>query len=307
MDKDIHIFYACDERYIPCLSVSLLSLLEHRTPGYRYHIGILHSGIPKKNRHPIADLADDRADICFYDVSRQLKTIAHQLSLRDYYSLSIYYRLFIPKLFPALDKAVYLDADTVLLADVARLYNTPLDEHLVAAVPDGVVASEDTFIRYAEQAVGISYNAYFNSGVMVMNLQEMRRQGLQEQFTRLLSDYGFATICPDQDYLNVLCKGQVRYLGKEWNTMSVEKIPKEPPCLVHYNMFFKPWLYDDVPYQEYFWAVAPRSPFYGALQKAKASFGAPQRQADALAGEQLRRSAEDIIRHPGNFKAILGG
>lgn len=304
-NREITVFYACDDRYVPYLAVSLQSLTETAQEAADYRVVILHSGMTPANRAHLARLATERVTVEFADVSDSLRAIADRLSLRDYYSLSIYYRLFIPTLFPTLSKAVYLDADTVVLTDIARLYDTPLGDALLAAAPDKVVASEEVFRRYAEEGVGVPYREYFNSGVIVMNLHEMRKYRLWDRFMDLLQTYGFETICPDQDYMNVLCRGRVRYLGTEWNKMSVDNVPCDRLHLVHYNMFFKPWHYTDVRYQEYFWDYAGRSAFYGQLREEQRRFGEAERQQDRKAGEQLRLTAAQIAQSERSFRAVL--
>lgn len=301
----INIFYACDDRYVPFLTVSLTSLIENASDTREYNITVLHSGLSNSSIESVKELKKNNIKIDFCNVSDKLKAIADQLELRDYYTLSIYYRIFIPELFPHLQKAVYLDADTVLLKDVALLYDTDVSGFIAAAVPDAVVASEDIFIRYANEGVGVHYREYFNSGVMVMNLKRMREENLQGTFIRLLKSYHFNTICPDQDYLNVICRGKIKYLGSEWNRMTVDTSPCGEIGLVHYNMFFKPWLYKDVQYSEHFWRFAEKTDFFAFLKNMQSEFGESDELLDIEAGAKLRKSAEKIINEDRNFCRVL--
>lgn len=304
-NNKITVFYACDDKYIPCLSVSITSLIENSNSNNSYEIIILCNNLLKDNTDRIKALETDNIKINFINVSDKLKNIADELSLRDYYSLSIYYRLFIPNMFKNIDKAVYLDSDTVVLTDIARIFETPIENRLAAVVSDAVIESEETFIRYAEEAVGVKYNRYFNSGMMFMNLAEMRKIGLQERFTYLLKKYHFNTICPDQDYLNVICKDKVVYLDKGWNKMTVDQDSEDELKIIHYNMYFKPWLYDNVPYENYFWKYAEKSPYYNELSAEKSNFGESEKRLDIKAGDNLRSSALAIINETTNFKNTL--
>ncbi len=304
--ETVHVFYACDETYVPYLSVSLLSLAEHTDKTRAYRVTVLENDMTDESKRVLRAMLPANVSLSFSDVSARLRGIAGKLALRDYYSLSIYFRLFIPAMFPRLEKAVYLDADTVLLADVGRLYDTPLRGCLVAAAPDAVIESEEVFRRYAEDGVGTDgYRSYFNSGVLVMDLAAMREIDLAGTFLSLLETYGFDTICPDQDYLNVICRGRVRYLGSEWNRMTVDSSPCGRPKLIHYNMYFKPWLYDNVPYSEYFDRYAARSPYAARIAAAKAAFSEEGMRANEEAGAMLRRSAQRIIDSPDNFRRVL--
>ena len=304
-NNPVTIFYACDDRYIPYLSVSLISLIENASKSMQYNINVLCSGIEEENEKIITDMSNENISIKFVDVSAQIRGIASSLSLRDYYSLSIYYRIFIPELFPNVDKAIYLDSDTVVLEDIAELYGIDMGDNLVAAVQDMVVASEKVFRTYADMGVGVRYERYFNSGVLLMNLREMRLADLQGKFMHMLKTYHFDTICPDQDYLNVICKDKVHYLGTEWNKMSVDPSPCEKLRLIHYNMFFKPWLYSGVLYQEHFCNYAKASPFYANIIRERDNFGDENKRRDAEAGDNLRRSAERISKSDRNFRTMM--
>ncbi len=305
-NNKITVFYSCDNEYIPYLAVSVFSLIENADANKNYEIVVLQNEISDKNKEIISNMQTENVKIRFKDVSDKLKTIADKLSLRDYYSLSIYFRIFIPQMFPNIDKAVYIDCDTVVLSDIAELYNTDLEGNLVAAATDVVVTSDDVFVEYVENAVGVEEaKKYFNSGVMVMNLETMRNEDLLGNFTYLLNTYQFETVAPDQDYLNVICRNRVKYIDKSWNKMSIDSSNPENINLVHYNMFFKPWLYDDVLYQEHFWEYAKYTPFYDELKKQLENFGEEGKKANDEASRFLRQTAKSITNSPNNFNKTL--
>lgn len=304
--EPVNVFYACDSNYAPCLSVSLLSLVENRDENREYRVTVLESGMSEEIRERLLSIVPEGVSLRFFDISGSLRRIAGRLALRDYYSLSIYYRIFIPDVFRELDRAVYVDADTVIADDIGKLYDTRLHGCLMAAVPDAVIASEDVFRRYAEEGVGIAdYRFYFNSGVLVMDLDAMRREDVSGTFISLLTRFGFDTICPDQDYLNVICEGRVRLLSTCWNRMTVDSRRGPAPKLIHYNMYFKPWNYPQVRYADVFRGYAERSPFAAEIEAAGKVFGESGLRRDEEAGARLRESAERIIRSDRNFRRIL--
>ena len=304
--EPVNVFYACDANYAPCLSVSLLSLVENRDENREYRVTVLESGMSEEIRERLLSAVPAGVKLSFSDISGSLRRVAGRLALRDYYSLSIYYRIFIPDVFRELDRAVYVDADTVVLDDIGKLYDTRLYGNLMAAVPDAVIASEDVFRRYAEEGVGVpDYRLYFNSGVLVMDLDAMRRENISGTFLSLLTRYGFETICPDQDYLNVICEGKVRLLGTAWNRMTVDARRGPKPKLIHYNMFFKPWNYPQVRYADVFREYAARSPFAAEIEASGKAFGKAGVRRDGEAGVRLRESAERIIRSDRNFRRVL--
>ena len=116
-----------------------------------------------------------------------IEDVKDKLYTRDYYTKTTYFRLFIPNLYPQYDKAIYLDSDIVVLGDIAKLYNEDIGDNLVAAVPDNVIQTNKVFQDYVERVVGIAtYKNYFNAGMLLMNLDEMRKFDFQNKFLYLL-------------------------------------------------------------------------------------------------------------------------
>ncbi len=301
----IPIFFSSDDRYLPFLAVSIRSLIENADPRERYAVYILNTGLDPARVAPILAWERENVSITLTDVSREIAPLARRLHLRDYYTVSIYYRLFIASLFPQYKRAIYLDADIAVNGDIARLYRTPLRGNLLGAVSDAVIAGSPDFRRYAEEGLGIPYERYFNSGVLLLDLEGFRRENIEGQFVHLLREYHFDTVCPDQDYLNVLCRDRVLYLDEGWNKMSVNENYPGVPNLVHYNMFYKPWLYHDIPYSAYFWKYAAMTPFYGELCEILASFGEAGRREHEKADAVLHRRTREIAASPFNFNRAL--
>lgn len=206
----------------------------------------------------------------FIDITQAVEQFADKLHTRDYYSKSTYYRLFIPDLFPGLDKALYLDSDVVLLGDVSELYDVDLEDNLVGAIPDSVVGSIPALALYTKKRLRVAADHYFNAGVLLMNLDAMRKCDFLNVFLRLLQSVTFQ-IAQDQDYLNVICKNRVEYVGFEWNTMPCD-VHTNAPKLIHYNLDFKPWHRDDVAFGDVFWDYAERSGYLEEIRKVREGY-----------------------------------
>ena len=282
----VHLFFACDDNYVPFLAVTLTSIRETCDPNRHYVVRILQTGIQEESKQRLtAQFTAPNFSLEFVDVSPVLTEISDQLHTRDYYSKSTYYRLFIPELFPQLDKALYLDCDIVLTGDVSRLYDTPLEDHLVAAVPDGAVAAIAPFREYVSKRLRVDPGKYFNAGVLLMNLEQMRRCDFTGVFLRLLKTVTFR-VAQDQDYLNVICRDRVHYLSPAWNTMP-SGIPVEQPQLIHYNLDSKPWQRDDVAYGALFWDMAERSGFLPEILAIRSGFTKERIEESARQTQQL--------------------
>ena len=288
MSKNIvPVFMAVDDGYIPFLGVALKSVIENSSKENKYEIKILYTKVSEENKNKIKAYETENVSIEFVDLSSKLHEIEDKLYTRNYFSNTTYFRLFIPELYPEYDKAVYIDSDTVTLADIADLYNTDMGDNLIAGIPDGVVQAIPVFQEYVEKVVGvIDYNNYFNAGIIVMNLKALREYKFQEKFLYMLEKIKFE-VAQDQDYMNRLCKGRVKLLGFEWNRMPAMGKREGTINLVHYNLGCKPWYFDDVLYQEYFWKYAKETEFYDEIRAMKSKYTDADKEKDDANSSKL--------------------
>ena len=280
MNKEIPVFFAVDNGYIPFLSVALRSLIDNTSKENIYAIKILYPNVTEENKIKIKKYETENISIEFVDLNKQLEEIKEKLYTRNYFSNTTYYRLFIPELYPEYDKAVYIDSDTVCLSDIAELYNTDMGDNLIAGIPDGVIQAIDIFKDYVERVVGVAdYNNYFNAGVIVMILKELRDYKFEEKFIYMLEKIKFE-VAQDQDYLNRLCKGRVKILDYSWNRMPVMGKTEGKINLIHYNLGAKPWYFDNVVYQEYFWEYAKKTEFYNEIKELGTKYTDEDKERD---------------------------
>ncbi len=290
----IPIFYAVDDGYVPFFAVSIHSLIENSSKEYYYAIKVLYTNICEENKKKILKYERDNVKIEFVDLNYYIEEIKDKLFTRDYYTKTTYFRLFIPNIYPQYNKVIYLDSDTVLLGDVAELYLQDMGSNLVAVVPDDIIQNEEIFQEYVEKVVGVAdYRKYFNAGVLVMNLDEMRKSKFQEKFLYLLETVKFAVV-QDQDYLNRLCKGRTKILENGWNRMPVpnNKTKVEKLNLIHYNLNYKPWHYDGIVYEEYFWQYAEKTEYYEDIKNIKDNYSEEERFRDREQYENLKALAK---------------
>ena len=306
--SEIPIFFSADDNYIPCLSVAIHSLIANSSLENNYRIIVLHAGMSLKGKAELKRTETDNVKISFQNISHIISKIGKELSLRlrDYYSETIYYRMFIPFMFPEYDKGIYLDADIALQDDIAKLYNMDMGDNLLCAVRDQVVNGHPDFREYSKVFLGIEPKHYFNSGMLVMNLREMRKAKIEEKFLYRLVNYNLDTIAPDQDYLNILCKDRVLYLPETWNKMPDfgERCDINEIHLIHYNMFRKPWHYDDVPYQETFWEYAKETKYYDELVEQLESYSEESKKQDVTGSDKLLDYARQLIKSDFKFTDI---
>lgn len=295
----VNVFFASDRNYLPYLAVAIQSLSSFANKKYFYNIRILSEDLSAESLLGVTGDIKPNVKISVFSVADRISGIKKELALRlrDYYSDAIYYRIFIAEMFPTLKRAVYLDSDIVLNEDISKLYFTDIGENLLGAVTDESVMSESVFREYVKKHVRVRRaEDYFNSGVLVMNLEKMREEKIKDQFINLLCKYNFKTVAPDQDYLNFLCRGKIHYLDRGWNkhAISENEIKNDELYLMHFNMFNKPWRYDGVQNEELFWKSAEKTAFSEKLRSEKDCYDEKKQRGDREAAIKLLRAAQSI-------------
>lgn len=294
IEKTIPIFFAVDNEYIPFLAVALKSLVDNSTKENKYEIRILYANVSEEDQNKIKKYERENISIEFVDMQGYIKKIQDKLYTRDYFSKATYFRLFLPELYPQYDKVLYLDSDIVIRSDIADLYNMDIGDNLILGTPDGVIQNTDVFKDYAELVVGVSdYRNYFNAGIIVMNLKELRKFEFEKKFLYLLGTIKFS-VAQDQDYLNRLCKGRVKLVDDSWDRMPIsgDTMQRDKIHVVHYNLISKPWHFDNVLYEEYFWEYANKTEYIDKIKEIKANYTDKQRKIDSKTGDQLFVSAQ---------------
>ena len=288
----IPVFFAVDDGYIPFLGIALKSLIDNASDENKYQIKILYTNVSGENIRRIKKYEKENINIEFVDLNKQFEDIKEKLYTRNYFSNTTYYRLFIPELYPEYKKAIYIDSDTICLTDIANLYNIDMENNLIAGVPDGAIQAIDVFKDYVERVVGVSdYNNYFNAGIIVMNLEELRKYKFQDKFIYMLGKVRFE-VAQDQDYMNRLCKGRVKLLDFSWNRMPIMGKQSGDINIIHYNLGAKPWYFDDVLYQEHFWKYAKKTDFYNEIKEIGEKYTEADKEKDDANSAKLIELAQ---------------
>ena len=308
MTKTVQIFYSVDDRYAPYLSVSMASLIDHTNPNRNYEINIVYKNLTKENKDRLKRLKTKNVKIKLVGMNKSLEEIKNNSNNRlnggDIFTLTI----FLPKMFKLKDKGIYIDCDTIINQDVADLFDVDLGSNYIAGVQDKSCSKNNTFIKYFEKVVGVPFDHYINSGMMLMDFKKLRKVKFDEHFMYLFNKYHFETIAPDQDYINSMLYGKIKYLDYKWNCMPVELgIPLKDPAIIHYNLFLKPWHYK-VMYDKYFWKYVKTSEYRKEIEEERNSYRWRFRKAiDKLHLLTMVKRASDMTKkNPDNtFANVL--
>lgn len=216
--------FAVTSSWLVPLAVTLYSLCLHSNPRRLYEIQIVHDGLRASEMKELHKVISGHPHISIHFATLPEK-LFQSLQNRDcgrFSSLS-YVRLLAAGLFPQYDRLLYLDADILLNGDVAELYDTELQGKPIAAVRDCAALQSICTGRLAPHleclaGTGVTFPLlYCNTGVMVMDLRQMRQKDMENTLFRILRSRPDSFPYGDQDILNIAFHGSIMPLPVEWN------------------------------------------------------------------------------------------
>lgn len=210
---------AADEAYAEMAAVLLRSLaLNGGVRGVPVYL--IGDGLAADTVEALRRCADG-LEFRFIDLSAARRTI-EGLPV-SFYNTAIYIRLLLPDLIASSGRLLYLDCDIMVRRPVEELLRVPLGGMPAAAALD---CAGPRVHRMANARLGRAADApYFNSGVLLLDLQTWRDLGIGHECIRVAEtrdDYW-----PDQDALNLVLNGRIKALETRWNFFSTEILSRE--------------------------------------------------------------------------------
>jgi lipopolysaccharide biosynthesis glycosyltransferase len=207
---------AADHRYGAYCAAMLHSLLETQA-GNPLTVHFLHGeDFPAADLERLRSMVQAQPGACF----RAHRIEAARLSgvpLTRYFGPAMWYRLLLPELLPQLPRVLYLDVDTMVVERLDALWRMPLDGYALAAAESVVEPAQ----RHHIEALGLPPGSgYFNSGVLLLNLEWMRRTGAMAQLLELARSRAGSWLWPDQHLLNVVLGAARAPLHPRWNCLN---------------------------------------------------------------------------------------
>ena len=283
-EKNIPVVFVTDENYLPYLKVTLCSLLQNCKSG-KLDILVFHGGMPQDALDEfLASFAGKDISIRFVSLEEavanselgKIKTVA-------YFTQAASYRLIISDVLVNYSKVIYLDIDIIVEGDIGELYATDMQGAWVAAArgigyPDYVAHNEKRRLWNLENC-SIPPEDYFNSGILLMDCEAFRKHVSTEEMFRIAATSPFF---PDQDALNIACRGHVHFLDMKWNTQ-VDYCARHltgddgerflsmlfSAGILHYSTSRKPWSAPSSFMAERWWRYVPQEERALLLEKLK--------------------------------------
>lgn len=280
----MNIVYASNDGYARHLAVSLYSLLEHNSEAKELNVYLLSAGMSAEYQNRLKEMAGEFGrELSVIELGNLKERFDYQIDTRGF-DISAMTRLFSAGVLPSeVKRALYLDCDTVILGSLKGLWEKDLGNNLVGMVMEPTVYTEIKAVIDLTQK-----EAYYNSGVLLMDIEGWRREHIQDQFMDYYSQKNGQLFACDQDTLNGVLKGRIKTLPPKYNfftnyryfkyetlvraTEAYREVSKEEfseagrkPVVIHYMGDERPWVAGNRNYyRKYYEYYLERTPWKGA-------------------------------------------
>lgn len=298
----VPVVFAADNNYVPMVTTTIYSMMRNANSNRFFDVAILQQDISSSNRETMQEFFSNfhNMNLRFIDIQREIS--GFKLSTNNtHISNETYYRFLIQDILPFYDKVLYLDSDLIINSDVGTLFDTDIEDNLLAACHD-IDYLGNLNIKHGNKRIAYTRNilklqnayGYFQAGVLVLNTRAMRAEHTTNEWLSYATNPQY--IYNDQDVLNIYCEGKVEYLDWDWNVVHdcdgrVSKVfsfapnncfdsyqeSRHHPRIIHYAGFEKPWKKVNCDFAEVYWRYARHTPFYEALLDNSSDSKKPQR------------------------------
>lgn len=273
----IPVVFATDNNYAPMTGVALYSMMVNASPDYFYDVYIFNTNLSGEHKRRLENLSNENTRVQVTDVKEHM--FVQERHTSNHLSIEAVYRLLIPDVLPEYKKVMYLDGDIVVTGDIAEFYASDIEGYVLGAIHEPIYDWTD---QYWREHLNLHYADAFNSGIILINTEQFRKEKIKEKCIRLLEDDWmkpkkvFEYL--DQDVLNITCSGKVKFLSPVWNLQcqmyirDIKKIYDEyaeefeqahkDPKIIHYAGLVKPWKQPEAHLSDVFWKYARETDFY---------------------------------------------
>ncbi|RXZ33837.1 UDP-glucose--(glucosyl) LPS alpha 1,3-glucosyltransferase WaaO [Oxalobacteraceae bacterium CAVE-383] len=248
-EASFHIAFCVDNHYFRAMGATIASIIANN-PARHFTFHVLAFEVADEHRARLAQVEamyPVRTELHLLDL-QSFRQFSHFLG-HSHYSLSTFTRLVIPAVLrERTGRVLYLDADILCVGSLDDMIAMDIgrDQNIAAAAPDAPV----TTARRVE-ALQLPYPEYFNGGVLFINIERWIAEDITAQTLDALLNSKKELRFNDQDALNIVLNGRVRYISPRWNylydlihDLDVSRFTMRPvgnAVFIHFAGAVKPW------------------------------------------------------------------
>lgn len=207
-----------DERYSAGMIVVIASALGRLPAGFEVDVVVYDDGLSERSRAELVRIVARARTESRLHIERGYSGGGDRLPVARHVNQSMYSRLMIPDLSPQVVRAVYVDADMLVLDDISELFTIDLGDAIFAAGVDKDTPTVATGVPYSFETLGLPPDRqYFNSGLLVMNVAAWREAGVSAATADYVRRWDSELRCPDQEGINAVSGDRALALDRRFH------------------------------------------------------------------------------------------
>lgn len=278
-EKNVAVVFEASAKFLPYVSVAILSMFQTITENRNYDILVLSSEANEADVRRLLSLANGHRNVSIrvIDPSKEVKRYIEKAKFQ--YLEVNYFRMALPWILKNYKRVINLGADILIRRDISDFYNEPLQEWEYIAGARDVEYQGRLALDISPRELGLrNPKDYVNADVLLFDLEKIRKNYCQEEVMSVwqLRRFRYA----EQDALNYFFQGHIRCIDLSWNVfprrMSSEFDILHAPCesqeqwrqaldnpnIIHFAAIPKPWEVPTAEYGDEWWCIAKESPYY---------------------------------------------
>ena len=237
----VNIVAITDSNYVMPLNVTMYSAIKNKNKDSKYHFYIIGIGLNNNEVKNLIKQSTDDAKITVIQEKNIYRFYQAKNKINPHVPNCDFLKFNLPQIFPKFDKILYLDGDIIVQSDLSELYNTNIENEYAGCV-------QENFI-YGPLEAELQIPKYFNNGVMLLNLKNMRRDDISNKMLKYRIFH-----CPKrfvtQDTFNVVLQPKLKFLDEKYNIITLDIDTSKysdvnqylkSGVIIHYAGKDKPW------------------------------------------------------------------
>ena len=221
----VRVVFITDGNYIKATSVAISSLLRHRRADTKVEINVIGVGLSD----------EEQTQFTVFGSAVRVLSVGNkycgQFIQHRHVSEAALLKFDLPALFPDYAKILYLDDDLLILDDLKQLWDTPLEQRYAAVIKDYAACQNGAH----DQRIG--HKDYFNSGVMLLNLDLFRKVDMTSRLMDAKINDPVPGAFMDQTAFNMAFDENVTYISPRYNMMRSNN-KQWAPSTAHISSFY---------------------------------------------------------------------
>lgn len=277
---NIPIAMALDDGYLYPTIVSITSIMENKDKNSNYEFYIMHPNEFSEDSKTKLKTLENKYDGCKINLINMSDKYKNAYDI-GHITTPAYYRLSLSDLLPNLDKIIWLDGDTLVFNDLKSMYELDMNGLYYRGFLDNSCKFPEKFGIYDN-------DHYICDGVMVVNLEELRKDDMVKKFNDFIEKNNDKLEQHDQTVINIMCYKKIKKLPTIFGFINyyhtAEESQEYAKCLIAKDTYskedmeygfnnvvvlhcvYKPWKDLEVPFAKVWWEYAAKTEYFEEIR-----------------------------------------